>query len=301
MGENMKTERNILTAFILNLSFSVFELFGGLFTGSVAIISDSVHDMGDAVSIGLSYFLEKKSKKEPDEEYTYGYARYSVLGGVITTLILLFGSAAVIYNAVIRIASPAEINYNGMILFALLGATVNSIAAFMTREGDSLNQKAVNLHMLEDVLGWIIVLVGAIVMKFTDFTLIDPVMSIGVAVFILINAVRNLNEALSLFLEKVPHGIRVSELVSHLSDIDGIIDVHHVHIRSIDGHNHYATMHVVTDSDNAVIKSIIRDELREHGIAHATIEIESTEEICSCKHCHIETPEHRHSHSHHHH
>ena len=144
----MKTERNILIAFILNFAFSIFEFVGGFFTGSVAIVSDAVHDIGDAASIGISYFLEKKSKKKPDEHYTYGYARYSVIGSVITTLILLVGSVLVVYNAILRIIDPTPINYNGMIIFAVIGAAVNFMAAFFTREGDSLNQKAVNLHML---------------------------------------------------------------------------------------------------------------------------------------------------------
>ena len=128
----MKTEKNILIAFILNLSFAIFEFFGGVFTGSVAIVSDAIHDVGDATSIGISYFLEKKSKKKPDEKYTYGYLRYSVMGSVITTLILLFGSCAVIYNAVIRIFNPVEINYNGMIIFAVVGVAVNFLAAYLT-------------------------------------------------------------------------------------------------------------------------------------------------------------------------
>ena len=212
----MKTEKNILIAFILNLTFSVFEFVGGIFTGSVAILSDAVHDIGDATSIGASYFLEKKSKKQPDDNYTYGYARYSVIGSVITTLILLVGSILVIYNAISRIISPTEINYNGMIIFALVGVCVNFFAAFFTRHGDSLNQKAVNLHMLEDVLGWIVVLIGAIVMRFTSFSIIDPLMSIGVAVFIFINAFKNLKEAIDLFLEKTPHGISVEELREHI-------------------------------------------------------------------------------------
>ena len=164
----MKTQRNILIAFLLNFGFSIFELFGGIFTGSVAILSDAVHDVGDAASIGASYFLEKKSKKQPDEIYTYGYARYSVVGSVITTLILLVGSVLVVWNAVERILHPVEIDYNGMILFAVVGVVINFCAAFFTREGDSLNQKAVNLHMLEDVLGWLVVLIGAVVMRFTD-------------------------------------------------------------------------------------------------------------------------------------
>ena len=182
----MKTEKNIFLAFILNFAFSIFEFFGGIFTGSVAILSDAVHDIGDAASIGVAFFLEKKSKRQPDKIYTYGYTRYSVIGSVITTLILLFGSTMVIYNAIKRIITPVEIRYDGMIIFAVVGVCVNFLAAFLTREGDSLNQKAVNLHMLEDVLGWAVVLIGAIVMRFTDFAIIDPLMSIGVALFIFI-------------------------------------------------------------------------------------------------------------------
>ena len=297
----MKTEKNILIAFLLNLSFSIFEFIGGIFTGSVAIISDAVHDIGDAASIGASYFLEKKSKKQPDEVYTYGYARYSVVGSVITTLILLFGSALVIYNAAMRIISPIGINYDGMIVFAVVGVVVNFAAAFFTRDGDSLNQKAVNLHMLEDVLGWVVVLIGAIVMRFTDFALIDPIMSVGVAFFILINAIRNLKEAVDLFLEKTPHDIDINEIKEHITAIDGVTDVHHIHIWSMDGQRNFATMHIVTNEEPHGIKNAVREELKEHGIGHATLELEVEGEHCHNEHCHIETHTHSGHHHHHHH
>lgn len=296
----MKTQKNILIAFILNLLFSVFEFFGGVFTGSVAIISDAVHDMGDAASIGFSFFLEKKSRKQPDEKYTYGYLRYSVAGGLITTLILLVGSVGVIYNAILRILDPRDIDYNGMIIFAVVGALVNFLAAFFTREGDSINQKAVNLHMLEDVLGWIVVLVGAVVMRFTDFKLIDPIMSMGVAVFIIVNAYKNLKGIVDLFLEKVPDNIDIDEIKEHILGIEGVLGVHHIHIRSIDGINAYATMHIVAKGDNHRIKDIVRQELREHGISHATLELEEENEHCHEEHCHIET-DHQSGHHHHHH
>ena len=297
----MKTEKNILIAFILNLCFSIFEFFGGLFTGSVAILSDAIHDIGDASSIGISYFLEKKSKKQPDETYTYGYARYSVIGSVITTLILLFGSVAVVFGAIRRIINPVEINYDGMIIFAIVGVVVNFLAAYFTREGDSLNQKAVNLHMLEDVLGWIVVLVGAIVMRFTDFALIDPILSIAVAVFIFINAIKNLKSAIDLFLEKAPDNIDLDEIKEHILSIQGVIDVHHIHLWSLDGQNNYITMHVVTSADPHEIKHKIREELQEHGVGHATLELETENEHCHEKDCHIEFNAHSHHHHHHHH
>ncbi|MBE6814144.1 MAG: cation transporter [Ruminococcaceae bacterium] len=298
----MKTEKNILIAFILNLSFAVFEFFGGIFTGSVAIVSDAIHDVGDATSIGISYFLEKKSKKKPDEKYTYGYLRYSVIGSVITTLILLVGSVIVIINAINKIMNPTEINYKGMIIFAVFGLVINFVAAFVTHGGGSLNQKAVNLHMLEDVLGWAVVLVGALIMNFTDIKIIDPLMSIGVSVFIFINAFKNLKEVLDLFLEKTPHGISIEEIKAHIFEIDGIEDVHHIHIWSMDGNSNFATMHVVTNSDSHIIKEKVREELTEHGISHATLELEAVGEHCHENDCsaHLNVNS-GHAHHHHHH
>ena len=284
----MKTDRNILIAFLLNLSFSVFEFIGGIFTGSVAIISDAVHDIGDAAGIGVSYFLEKKSKKQPDKKYTYGYGRYSVLGSAIVIFILIIGSFAVVYNAVGRILNPVGINYDGMILLAAIGVCVNFGAAFFTRGEGSLNQKAVNLHMLEDVLGWIVVLVGAVVMRFTGFSVIDPIMSIAVAVFVLINAFGNLKEVLNVFLEKVPCGIDADEIKHHILEIEGIVDVHHIHIWSIDGQNNYATMHIVSKLDGHEIKEKVREELREHGISHITMELERDGEHCRSEVCKVE-------------
>ena len=295
----MKTDKNILIAFVLNLFFSVFEFIGGALTGSVAIVSDAVHDIGDAASIGVSYFLERKSKKQPDNIFTYGYARYSVIGSLITTAILLFGSVAVVYNSVLRLFNPVEINYNGMIVFALVGAVVNFVAAWFTKEGDSLNQKAVNLHMLEDVLGWIVVLIGAVIMRFTDISVIDPIMSIGVSVFIFINALKNLKQIENLFLEKTP--VEVEEIKKHICEIEGVLDVHHIHIWSMDGYSHYATMHVVTDEDSHHIKDKIREELREHNIGHVTLEIESSDEHCHAHDCYVEHNEHCSHHHHHHH
>lgn len=297
----MKTEKNILIAFILNLSFSVFEFIGGIFTGSVAILSDSVHDIGDASSIGVSYFLEKKSKQKPNNIYTYGYSRYSVIGSVITTLILLLGSTIVIYNAVNRIINPVKINYNGMIIFAIVGVLVNFFAAFFTRDGGSLNQKAVNLHMLEDVLGWLVVLIGAIVMRFTDISIIDPILSVGVAIFVFINALKNLKEALDIFLEKAPKDVDIYEIKGHLKNIEGVSDIHHIHVWSIDGQNNFATMHIVSNEDSKRIKTEIREELAEHGISHVTLELEREGEHCHDKDCNINTNIYSCHHHHHHH
>ena len=292
----MKTEKNILIAFILNLSFSIFEFVGGIFTNSVAILSDSIHDIGDALSIGLSYVLEKKSKKKPDNKYTYGYIRYSVIGSIITSTILLTGSIFVIIEATKRLITPQPLDYNGMILISIIGVIVNTLAAIATKEGDSLNQKSVNLHMLEDVLGWIVVLIGSILIKFTNITYIDGILSIGVALFILRHAARNIKEVLDLFLEKTPKNINIEELKHHLKEIKGVIDIHHIHIRSMDGYNNFITLHAEVKKYDPEIKKQIKEELEEHGICHSTIELELTDEECTNKTCKIEHHEHHHHH-----
>ena len=295
----MKTEKNILIAFILNLSFSIFEFFGGILTNSVAIMSDSIHDLGDAISIGISYFMEKKSKKKANKEYTYGYIRYSVLGGVITTTILLVGSILVIIGATKRLFNPVEVNYSGMLIFAIIGVILNLIAAYVTREGDSINQKSVNLHMLEDVLGWVVVLIGAIIMNFTDIKILDPIMSIGVAIFILIHSLKNLKKVLDIFLVKTPEDVNIDELKKHLLKIKGVDDIHHIHVWSIDGFNNYATMHIVSKAKNiAEVKKNIREELEEHNICHAILETE--DEACDDSECHVPLKSDEHIHHHHH-
>lgn len=289
--------KNILVAFLLNLFFSVFELVGGVLTGSVAILSDSLHDFGDSLSIGLAVLLEKKSTRKPDNQYTYGYIRYSVLGSVITTVILLVGSVLVIVGSLKRILNPTQINYSGMIIFAVIGVVVNFVAAFVTHSGHSLNEKAVNLHMLEDVLGWVVVLVGAVVMKFTDISVLDPILSIAVSVFIFINAIKNLLEVLDIFTLKTPKTADIEKIKEYLLEIEGVLDAHHIHISSLDSINSVATLHIVADGDFKKIKHEVKHTLEHFGINHTTVEIETADEHCHDTVC---CPSHEEHHHHHH-
>ncbi len=280
-----KTEKNILIAFLLNAGFSTFEFIGGIITGSIAITSDAVHDLGDALSIGIAYALERKSKKGPDAKHTYGYARYSLVGSIITTIILLVGSSFVIYEAIKRIIDPAEVNYDSMIIFAIFGLTVNSIASYVTRDGGSLNQKSVNLHMLEDVLGWTVVLIGSIVMKFTGIKVIDPILSLGVAIFILIEAAKNLCEIVKIFLEITPKDIDLNKIKIDIKRIKGVVDIHHIHVRSIDGKENHASLHVVAKKYDKKIKDAVKEVLKNHNISHSVIEVEQADEKCEEKTC----------------
>lgn len=295
----MNSEKNILIAFILNIGFSIFELLGGFFTNSISIMSDAIHDFGDALSIGISLVLEKISKKKPNEKYTYGYVRYSILGALITTIILTIGSIFVIIGGVNRIINPEEINYNGMIIFAVFGVIINFFAAYFTKDGDSINQKAVNLHMLEDVLGWVVVLIGSIIMKFTSIAIIDPILSIFVAIFILFHAAKYMKQILDLFLEKTPDNINIDEIKQHLMSINGVQGVHHIHVRSLDGFKNFATLHIIVKEYDSKIKNLVKEELKEHNIGHSTIEMELNDEGCHDENCDIE-PNKTHTHHHNH-
>ena len=215
------------------------------------------------------------------------------LGTIVNTV-------AVIAGAIARIISPVKINYNGMIIFAVIGVVVNFGAAFFTRGSDSLNQRAVNLHMLEDMLGWLVVLVGAIVMRFTDIALIDPIMSVCVALFIFVSAAKNLKEVLDIFLEKTPHGVSVRQITEIVCEIEEVIDAHHIHVWSMDGCANYATMHIVAKGDPQEIKKSVRYKLGELGIHHVTLELESEGEHCEYHTCRIDH-HHEHGHGHHRH
>ena len=297
----MKTKRNIFIAFILNLFFSIFELLGGFLTGSVAITSDAIHDFGDATSIGIAYVLDKLSDKKPNKKYTFGYARFSVLGGLITTLILLTSSVIVIYSSILRIIQPVSIDYNGMIIFAIIGLMVNLIATYFTHGGKSINQKAVNLHMLEDVLGWLVVLVGSVVIKYTGLFIIDPILSILVAIFIIINSLRILIKIFEIFLIKVPKNIDIDQLIEQIKKVDGVIDAHHIHIWTIDGEINCATLHLVVKEKSRKIMMSVKEEMEEHEISHTTIEIETLEDNCGETCCNIKKENKFCHHNHHHH
>lgn len=271
----MKIDRNILIAFILNLSFSLLEIIGGFITNSISILSGAVHDLADAASIGISYYLEKKSKHKPNYKYTYGYGRYSTLAAFITTIILLSGSLFVIYNAINRLFNPIDINYDGMIIIALIGILFNIIAVYKTKGGHSLNQEAVNLHLLQDALSWIIVLIGSILIKFTKINYIDSIMSLVISIYIIIHSLKHLKIILDLFLEKTPNNVNIRKIKKELLENKNINSIDHIHVWSLDGYNNYATLHAIINNDEVEnMKEYIKDYLKKENISHSTIEIE---------------------------
>lgn len=277
---------NLLWAFLLNLAFTIFEIIGGLYVNSVAILSDAVHDLGDSLSLGLAWYLNKKSKQAADKNFTFGYSRFSLLGALINSVVLIAGSIFVINEAVKRFINPESSDANGMMVFAIFGVAVNGFAAWKLSGGKTLNEKVITWHLLEDVLGWVAVLVVAIVLKFYDTPYLDPALSLFISAYILWNVVKRLKETLYLFLQGSPEEISVQQVEEKLLEIENIQSVHHTHIWSLDGENHVFTSHVKLKNVpnlNAIlqVKKAIKEALKEYNFKTYTIETELEEEACA--------------------
>lgn len=276
---------NIKIAFFLNLGFTFIEIAGGLWTNSLAITSDALHDLGDSISLGLSWFLERYSLKRKDERYSYGYRRYSLLAALITGLILVAGSIYILSEAIPRLFNPEQSNAKGMLLFALAGMLVNGIAVLRVRRGKSLNERIVFLHLFEDVLGWAAVFTISIIMIYRDIPILDPILSIIITLYISYRVFMNLKKTFSIFLQAVPEGIDIKEIEKKLLKIDKVIDIHHTHIWSIDSLNNVFTTHIVVKDDitreelNSIKKKVKRIT-QSLDLKHSTIEIEYESEFC---------------------
>lgn len=279
------SEGNIKVAFFLNLGFAIIEIIGGLWTNSVAILSDALHDLGDSLSLGVSWYFAKVAKRDRNQRFSYGYKRFSVLGAIINSIVLVTGSIFIIMEAVPRLINPVTPNTEGMIYLAIGGVVVNGAAAFRLSKGHSLNEKAVYMHLLEDILGWVAVLIGAVVMNFWDLPILDPFLSILIATFILFNVFKNLRESFRIILQGTPSDISVKKIHATIKDIPKVLDVHDCHSWSLDGQYHILSIHLVIEEDLSLsklenIKNETKKRVSKLGINHTTIEFETKEENC---------------------
>lgn len=282
--------KNIKVAFFLNLAFTLLEIVGGFFTNSIAILSDAVHDLGDSLSLGLAWYFQKMAKKGSSATFSYGYKRFSLLGAIINSIVLTVGSIFVLSAAIPRLFHPETTHAQGMFLLAIVGILVNGAAVFRLKKGNSINEKVVSLHLLEDVLGWAAILVGSVIMYFFDLPIIDPILSVVISIYVLSNVYKNLRQSLRIILQGIPDEMNITEISDFLKQNPAIENVHDLHIWSIDGNYNVLTIHIVLKDSLlldklADIKNEIRDSLTQKGIHHATIEFETIDENCSMEKC----------------
>lgn len=274
------------TALLLNGSFAVIEFFGGIFTNSTAILSDAIHDLGDAAAIGSAIYFEKISKKQRDERYTYGYKRFSPLAALINTSILLVGTTVVFSQAIPRLLNPQPLHTSGMMLLAVLGLLFNGVAVIrLKKKSTTLSHRAVMLHLLEDLLGWVAVLLGSVLIKLTGWTIIDPILSLVIAAFILYNVVKNFRGIFSIFMQTAPQGVDEGVIRKEIKSLAQVIDVHDLHRWSMDENYTVATLHVVvpqmiSSAEQIALKQKVVEVMADFGINHVTIEVEFDSEKC---------------------
>ncbi|AWB67897.1 cation transporter [Saccharobesus litoralis] len=272
-------------AFFLNLIFTIVEFIGGWLTNSTAIMADAIHDLGDSISIGTSWVLNKLSNKPASNRFSYGYKRFSLLGALINGLVLTVGSIFILIEAIPRLVNPEMPQVEGMLLLAIFGMVVNGYAAHKLSHGKTLNERVLNWHLLEDVLGWVAIFVVSIILMFVDWPILDPILSICFTLFILFNVLRALKSTLMLFLQATPDIELIESIKSRMLSKDIVGEVHHLHIWSLDGENNVLTAHIVlnTEISNEELKAYkleLLNELEEFDFAHTTIEIELLDEQC---------------------
>ena len=279
---------SIRTAFLLNLGFTLFEIVGGMAINSVAILSDALHDLGDSISLGLAWFLSNYAERASDTRYSYGYRRFSLLGALINAVILIAGSLFILSETARRLSAPEPFDAGGMVLFALVGIAVNGFAALRLRGQSSANAQVVGWHLIEDVLGWAVVLVVGIVSLFVDAPILDPLLSLLITLFVLVNVVVRLRTVARLFLQAVPKEADLDEIEARLRAVDGVNATHHIHVWSLDGEHNVLTAHLEvtpeTSRDDVIrIKRQSKAALAALNLEleHVTLEIEFEGLDCS--------------------
>lgn len=276
---------NIRLAFFVNIIFTVFEIFGGIYTNSVAILADALHDLGDSLSLGVAWYFQKLSQREKNKRFTFGYGRFSIIGAVVNSLVLITGSVLILFETIPRLFIPETPDAQGMLFLAVLGILFNGMAVFRLKKGTSLNEKVVMIHLMEDVLGWIAVLIASIVMSYTTLPILDPILSILIAFYVLHNVFKNMRSAFKIILQGTPPEINLSKIEKEISTMTGIKSVHDVHIWSMDGEYNVLTIHIVLENNTnldsiALYKKQIREKLMSKHIQHTTIEFEGEDEEC---------------------
>ena len=274
----MKSSKNMTIAFLLNFSFAIIEFIFGLLFHSSAVLADAVHDTGDALAIGLSTLFEKISTKKEDREYTLGYKRYSLLGALLTSVILLVGSTLVIVENVPKLFAPEKVNYDGMLVLGIVAIAVNTAASRVVSHGHSHNESILSLHFLEDILGWLAVILVSLILRFTDWYFLDPLLSLVIAGFILSKALPKFWENIQIFLDHVPSDVDLSQLYQEIAALENVRAITQLNVWTTDGLEKFAMLHICLKNPNllAETQAVLRQKLLTYGISKVTIQTDES-------------------------
>ena len=273
----MKAKYTVWVAFFLNLSYAIVEFIAGGIFGSSAVLADSVHDLGDAIAIGISAFLETISNREEDSHYTLGYKRFSLLGAMVTAVILMTGSVLVILENIAKIFHPQSVNDEGILWLGIIAITINVLASLVIRKGQTKNESILSLHFLEDTLGWVTVILMGIVLRFTDWYILDPLLSLVISFFILSKALPRFWSTLKIFLDAVPEGVDIQKIKTDLAELDHVASINQLNLWTMDGLEKNAIVHVCLKEMEHMetCKESIRIFLKNCGFQNITIEVDA--------------------------
>ena len=273
----MKAKYTVWVAFFLNLSYAIVEFIAGGIFGSSAVLADSVHDLGDAIAIGISAFLETISNREEDSHYTLGYKRFSLLGAMVTAVILMTGSVLVILENIAKIFHPQPVNDEGILWLGIIAIIINVLASLVIRKGQTKNESILSLHFLEDTLGWVTVILMGIVLRFTDWYILDPLLSLVISFFILSKALPRFWRTLKIFLDAVPEGVDIQKIKTDLAELDHVASINQLNLWTMDGLEKNAIVHVCLKEMEHMetCKESIRIFLKDCGFQNITIEVDA--------------------------
>ena len=272
----MTSKGAVWLVFLLNSVFAMIEFISGGIFHSSAVLADAVHDTGDTLAIGLSALLESISNREEDSRYTLGYKRFSLLGALVTAVILMTGSMMVLLENISKLFHPQVVNSQGMLWIGVIAIVINVIASLIVEKGKTKNESILSLHFLEDTLGWLAVILMAIILRFTDWYILDPLLSLAISLFILSKAIPRFWSTLNIFLDAVPEGVDIQKIRSDLEQLDHIASVNQLNLWTMDGLEKNAIIHVCLEhvKHMEVCKESIRDLLKDCGFQNVTIEVD---------------------------
>ena len=279
-----KSKKTLYVTLFLTLFFALMELFGGLFSNSLSLVGDSFHMFSDVLALGASMVAIYFEAKKPTEKFTYGFLRLEVVVAFLNGIILMLIAVGMIYESVIRFFNPREIDFGSMFFIALIGLIFNIVITWIlfssTKKENNINIKSAMLHFLGDLLNSVGVIISSIIIYFTNFVYIDIIMSVLISVIIFTGGYKISKEAFFILMEAVPSEVDLNMLRNELLNIDGIKNIHELHVWKNDNEEISFTAHILLDNyekhNNYRIINEIKQKLAVYDIFHMTVQIENT-------------------------
>lgn len=288
-----RQKRSLILSIILNLTFAIGELIAGLFANSLTLISGSLHDLSDSFALTLSYFGLRMALLSPNRRRTFGYKKIRILTAFLNAFVLAVLTVIILRAAILRIIHPEHVRSSVLWAVAIIGIIVNGTAVFqLYRDRVSLSIRTAMLHLLDDFLSWIAILVGGLIIQFTKWYVIDPILSIGVSAFVIYGAYKILRESASILIDSTPKDISFEAVRKFILGFDKkVVDLHDLHIWTI-GEGERALMAHIVVGDNIISSyyQLLQDLecalIQNFQITHVTLELEcdkckSGENVCN--------------------